>query len=359
MTNSTHSSQELYSRTTRSLRLATFVLVRSCFLWGQTGPERAIFLDSLRFVTDSLRTSLEHALRDREASTRYAAALGDIQTISDFGSIFPYQPAKWAIMRFALVRALRAALRFRTRNARSTLPMLGECAAFLVKSGEVVESSQPGPAASIDRLYLVSASGLPQFRPIYDALSRMGFYSLNPDRKGDLQSPDAGELLAEMAATSPACWSAKKHNPDRKQRIEDYLSKVVPGVHGVDVKVIGPKETLEFRQQVAGSKDPWRFQAANMSDGTLRALVILVSLYQSSKGGAARVPLVGIEEPEIALLPAAAGLLLDSLREASRSTQVMVTSHSPDLLDDEKLDTGSILALYAEGGGSTHVAPLD
>ena len=96
-----------------------------------------------------------------------------------------------------------------------------------------------------------------------------------------------------------------------------------------------------------------------MSDGTLRALVILVSLYQSSKGGAARVPLVGIEEPEIALHPAAAGLLLDSLREASRSTQVMVTSHSPDLLDDEKLDTGSILALYAEGGGSTHVAPLD
>jgi predicted ATPase len=96
-----------------------------------------------------------------------------------------------------------------------------------------------------------------------------------------------------------------------------------------------------------------------MSDGTLRALGILVSLYQSSNGGAARVPLVGIEEPEIALHPAAAGLLLDSLREASRSTQVIVTSHSPDLLDDEKLDTGSILALCAEGGGSTHVAPLD
>ena len=33
-------------------------------------------------------------------------------------------------------------------------------------------------------------------------------------------------------------------------------------------------------------------------------------------------PLVGIEEPEIALHPAAAGILLDSLRDASGTTQV-------------------------------------
>jgi hypothetical protein len=67
---------------------------------------------------------------------------------------------------------------------------------------------------------------------------------------------------------------------------------------------------------------------------------------------------VGIEEPEIALHPAAAGLLRDGLREASRSTQVIVTSHSGDLLDDDQIDADSILAVYAEGG-ATHIAPLD
>ena len=60
------------------------------------------------------------------------------------------------------------------------------------------------------------------------------------------------------------------------------------------------------------------------------------ALFQSSNGKANGVPLVGIEEPEIALHPAAAGVLRDSLRDASESSQVIVTSHSPDLLDDEE-----------------------
>jgi len=94
-----------------------------------------------------------------------------------------------------------------------------------------------------------------------------------------------------------------------------------------------------------------------MSDGTVRALGILVALFQSGNG-AGPVTLVGIEEPEIALHPAAAGLLRDGLREASRSTQVIVTSHSGDLLDNGELDPASILAVYADKG-STHIAPLD
>jgi len=110
------------------------------------------------------------------------------------------------------------------------------------------------------------------------------------------------------------------HSKRTKKRIEEYLSKVVPGVYGVEKKVLGPKETLEFRQRVAGSKDPWRFLAANMSDGTLRALGILVAMFQLSTNGLPRVPLVAIEEPEVALHPAAAGVLLDSLRDASAST---------------------------------------
>ena len=88
--------------------------------------------------------------------------------------------------------------------------------------------------------------------------------------------------------------------------------------------------------------DPWRFLAANMSDGTVRALGILVALFQCGNGPGSRVPLVGIEEPEIALHPAAAGLLRDGLKEASRTTQVIVTSHSGDLLDDENIDPRGI-----------------
>jgi len=144
----------------------------------------------------------------------------------------------------------------------------------------------------------------------------------------------------------------------RKRRIEEYLSSIVPGVSGVDVKDVPPKATLEFRQEVAGSSDPWRFFAGNMSDGTLRALGILVALFQSQDSAAPNVPLVGIEEPEVALHPAAVGVLLDALREASQSTQVIVTTHSPDLLDSVDLGAELLLAVHAEKG-TTQIAQVD
>ena len=59
---------------------------------------------------------------------------------------------------------------------------------------------------------------------------------------------------------------------------------------------------------------------------------------------------MGIEEPETALHPAAAGVLADILHEASRRVQVVVTSHSADLLDRETIPLESILAVVSEDG---------
>jgi len=187
----------------------------------------------------------------------------------------------------------------------------------------------------------------------------MGFYNLNPDRIRDLQSPDPGELLTRDGSNlSSVLTQISTRAPGAKARIEEYLAQVVPGVIGVDSRVVGPMETLEFRQMVAGSPDPWRFLAASMSDGTLRALGILVALFQPGKANGARVPLVGIEEPETALHPAAAGVLRDGLNDASESIQVLVASHSPDLLDDDHIDVEAIRAVVAEGG-TTHIARID
>ena len=101
-----------------------------------------------------------------------------------------------------------------------------------------------------------------------------------------------------------------------------------------------------------------RFLANNMSDGTLRALGILVALFQGNQEAQKRVPLVGIEEPEIALHPGAVAVLLDGLRDAADRTQVIITTHSPDLLDDKHLDVESILAVEAHDG-NTVIAPVD
>jgi hypothetical protein len=66
----------------------------------------------------------------------------------------------------------------------------------------------------------------------------------------------------------------------------------------------------------------------------------------------------GLEEPETALHPAAAGILRDCIVEAPRTVQILVTSHSADLLDDPDLPDETIRAVEATGG-RTVIAPLD
>ena len=331
------------------------------FLVGPNGAGKSNFVDALRFVTDSLRASLEHALRERSGIGEVRRRSGGHPNHFWLKLFFSLPSGGSGYYAFRIGARPQGGFEVQDEECRVHRPpeTLGPDHYFRVKSGEVLEITESGPAASTDRLYLVAASGLAAFRPVYEGLSHMGFYNLNPDRIRDLQSPEAGEILARDGSniTSVLSGLAKK-SPAVKQRIEEYLAKVVPGIEGVDVRQFGPKETLEFRQQVAGSQAAWRFLAGSMSDGTVRALGILVALFQSANGSGARVPLIGIEEPEIALHPAATGLLLEGLREASRTTQVVVTSHSPDLLDDENLDANSILAVHAEGG-STHIAPLD
>jgi predicted ATPase len=126
-------------------------------------------------------------------------------------------------------------------------------------------------------------------------------------------------------------------------------------MRGVSRKDLGNWETLEFTQDVQGANAPWRFPATSVSDGTLRALGVLVSLFADSGH---TLSTIGIEEPESALHPAAAGVLLDALRDASERRQVIITSHSPDLLDRNDFQPEELCAVRSVGG-ETRIGALD
>jgi predicted ATPase len=93
-----------------------------------------------------------------------------------------------------------------------------------------------------------------------------------------------------------------------------------------------------------------------MSDGTLRALGVLVALFQGLTDK--HVSMIGLEEPESALHPGAAGALRDALLEASTDRQVLVTSHSPELLDSPDVSDEQLVSVESVGG-RTIVSRLD
>lgn len=226
------------------------------------------------------------------------------------------------------------------------------------KNGIDFETSIEHPPSHYpDRLYLTNVSGLPGFRALYDALSMMGFYNLNPAQIREVQSPDPGGVLARDGRnTASVLGRVQATSPGDAHQIADFLKAIVPDIRGVERVSVANKETLEFRQRVKGSPHPWRFYANCMSDGTLRALGVLVALFQNTDK-MHRVPLIGIEEPESALHPAALGILLDALQAASTSTQIIVTSHSPTLLDVDSIDQRQLLAVRATDGVAS-IGPL-
>lgn len=331
------------------------------FLVGQNGAGKSNFLDALRFLADSMNTSVEHALRDRGGISEVRRRSAGHPT--HFGVRIEWSLPCGHSGHYGFRIGARPQGAFEVQREDCVVNFANpatEPARYEIRSGQIHQCSLASPpAAASDRLFLVAASGQPEFRPLYDALLRLGLYNFNPDVIRELQSPDPGEVLTSDGRNLASVLKRLADQPNgRIARVVEMLGKVVPGITDITHRPVGKKETLEFRQRVAGSKEPWRFDAENMSDGTLRALGVLVALFQSPASDGRAVRLVGIEEPETALHPGAAAVLRAALFEASRHTQVIVTSHSPDLLDDKQVSADAIISVTSRDG-ETILGPVD
>ncbi len=329
------------------------------FLVGPNGSGKSNFLDALRFVADALRTSLDHALRERgtikEVRRRSGGHPNHFALRLDF-SLPSGQSGHYA---FRIGAKPAGAYEVQTEECcLDSEEAFGRRHYFSVRSGKVEASVSPLPAILKDRLFLVAASGFHEFRPVFDALSRVEVYNLNPRQIGAMQKPDPGDLLRRDG--SNAASVLQQFTPEARQRVTEHLSRIVPSISDVAAKTLGSQETIEFRQSVRGQEHPWRFLAGSMSDGTLRAFGNLLAVFQAAAARPGRLTprLIGLEEPEMALHPAAAGVLLSALREGAQQCQILVTSHSPDLLDNPDIRDDSILAVENQDG-LTRIGPID
>jgi predicted ATPase len=93
-----------------------------------------------------------------------------------------------------------------------------------------------------------------------------------------------------------------------------------------------------------------------MSDGTLRAFAALVAAFQMAPRGSPS--LVAIEEPETALHPGAMRALVDALDEATLRTQILLTTHSADMLDNPMIRPENVRVVQL-AEGQTVVGPVD
>jgi predicted ATPase len=335
----------------RRVRLLAYRSILECdvllgplaYLVGPNGSGKSNFLDALHLVADALDASLEQALRARGGLAeimsrghdqgRTARIEIEVQ-LADDGA------ATYALDLGPLTKTLVA-----SEECRVSLP--GTEAFFTTRLGEILSSEPLLPSPGPDRLYLPSAASLPVFRPVFDVLRQMAFYDFNLGVIKAPQNPDSGTRLAPDGSNlASVIERLGKDAPEQKRIIEEYLGAVVPGVAGVEGVPLESYRSLVFQQRLG------RFAARSVSDGTLRALAVLTAAFQDAPG------LIGMEEPETGVHPAAAAVLREALTEASRHRQLVVTSHSPELLDDPGIAAESIVAVRASDG-VTELGPLD
>lgn len=352
-------------RNYRSIKSCSVDLSPLTVVVGRNAAGKSNFVDAIRFVRDALTNQLEFALRERggidEVRRRAVKSKPpnfsielDIQ-LPDGDARYGFTIAPVAGRQFEVAEE-KCIVRSSKYGSADFSASRGQVTWYsLTGDSEPLFGQSPASpfAAAEDRLFLMSASSHKAFRQVYENLTGMVFHNLNADAMKRPQKPERGDqLAADGHNIASVIKELSEGSPDRKKRVLEYLNAIGVGVTDFCTRAVAGYETVEFTQLVPGTERTWKFDSSAMSDGTMRSLGILVSLLGARNGKGRGPTLVAVEEPETALHPAASGALFDAISEAAQSTQVIVTCHSPDLLDQRDLPADSIVVAVLDEQGT-------
>lgn len=350
----------------RRLTLRNYRSVAACrldfgpatFLVGPNGSGKSNILDSLAFVSDALDTTLESALKRRgglQEVRRRSSGLGRPNNMAIRLDV-TLPDGREGHYAFSVAAKGKGGWEVQQEEAELAGSKAFPPVNFRVFQGDVQSTSEELRASQApDRLYLPRVSGVPALEGLYEALLDMAIFKLDPERIGSFQTPLPGRALTptgDNAASVLAELPAKA-----KRDLIATLARIVPGLKDLKSAPIAELERLEMVHAGADLNKPWTFPGSSMSDGTLRALGILLVLAQIQKKNEGP-SLIGLEEPETAIHPAALRVLLGEMLTASSKRQVIVTSHSPELLDSQDIMDDQIVSVEMRDG-QTVAGPVD
>jgi predicted ATPase len=191
-----------------------------------------------------------------------------------------------------------------------------------------------------------------KFRSVADYFSKVRYFHLvpqvirDPARLGNSASdPYGGDFIAQMNAVplrTRTAWF---------RRMQAALQAAVPEFETLKLEV----DAAGRPHLVAGYRN-WRSQPANQSeadfsDGTLRLIGLLWTLVSAPANGGVLL----LEEPELSLNSSIVRTLPTVLATAQRdrSVHVVLSTHAPELLDDEGVLAREVLVLQVTSDGTT------
>lgn len=285
---------------------------RVTVLVGPNAVGKSNFVDALRFLRDAATSSLQDAIARRDGISRIRPQNMSI-----------YAPIK-----------LRAAMAHPAGAANSDLNYFE-----VVTTG----SNNDNPLAFAE---------LESSEKLIHNIQNWKFSALDVHTLRTLSAQDTDEPLREDGSNWASVIRAARRSSKGRQmleRITEMMQVVLPDFQGVSVISAGSYLVPQFK--FGKDKSSTRiFDPVQLSDGTLRIFGILLSLYQSPTPS-----LMVIEEPEQTVHPGVLSMLAEAFKEVSEVTQIIVTTHSPQLV--EHFDPEHIRVVTMTDG-VTRISPI-
>ena len=193
------------------------------------------------------------------------------------------------------------------------------------------------------------------FRDLWKEVTSCGAYSIYPNKIREPQTISNSDVLADDGTNLASIIRQMRETKYRTNReaLTSEIKQVLPIVGEIHVKSAGGFYVPVFRVRETSGGQAHDLNMAQISDGTLRMLGMLAAFYQP------KAPVrITLEEPEQMIHPGLLPVLVDALEdyveEGSVPRQVLITTHSPNLLDLFPPD--SIIGARFEDGVSSFSA---
>ncbi len=311
------------------------------FLVGPNASGKSNFLDVFRFLRDLAASGggLEEAIRRRGgvSSIRCLAARRRPDVIIWAEVESREDEARWE---YELAFSQDSQRRPNVRKER------------VVHNGELLldrpDSEDRDDPARLTQTYLEQVNVNRPFRSLVTFFASVRYLHIvpqlvrEPDRSvGRSDDPFGGDFLEQLAKTQERVRSA------RLRRIQSALKVAVPQLQEIELW-----RDARGTPHIRGKYRHWRPQGAwqteeQFSDGTLRLMGLLWVVLEGSS------PLL-LEEPELSLHPEIVRHLPHMFARVQRRTrrQVILSTHSPELLHDEGIGLDEVLLLHPSNEGT-------
>lgn len=344
---------KLHAKSYRSLREADVALDDLNVFIGANASGKSSILDALRFLSEGVRARDFRPAAFSRGGILHMAWKGEDAVRIELTIHLEHDGRKyeWSL------RLVRTGYDFHVDERVDQLPDGSPPVGLLAASkgegwwwsgveGRVELKQDPTSCA----LAAAAADASFPARAVAEFIGRWGFFDPNPfllrrdwtgleSSRFDHYGRNLGETLYALKESSPAAFD----------RIVEATRAVLGLPRGIE-----PRQSEEGRFYFAQIEPGLRFPVHQMgvSSGTLRMLALMTALFAEPNAN-----LIGIEEPENYVHPAALSSFVEYLLDAQDRVQFMVTTHSPLLLDF--LNRPEVVRVVRHGEDGTTVAAGD